>query len=135
MIKKRFLINFIFRQFKSSANNKSGSALILTMFILAGMMIVAFSGSYIVLVGIRTSGVQYQSTQAYFSAETGAERLLYKLRRGEMVLPLDTSDQPILEGAFGSGANFQAFFINRTPIICESIGEYQRTKRSVEIRI
>lgn len=114
--------------------NKPGSALILTMFILAGMMIVAFTGSYIVLVGIRTSGVQYQSTQAYFAAEAGAEKLLYKLRRGEMILE-DVSEQALLNGAFNSGASFNVFYINRVPIICESIGEYQKTKRSVELRI
>ena len=114
--------------------NKSGSALILTMFILAGMMIVAFSGSYIVLVGIRSSGVQYQSTQAYFAAESGAEKLLYKLRRGEMILE-DVSEQALLEGVLNSGANFNVFYINRVPIICESIGEHQKTKRSVELRI
>ena len=119
---------------KNLRYNKSGSALILTMFILAGMMIVAFSGSYIVLVGIRASGVQYQSTQAYFAAESGAEKLLYKLRRGEMILE-DVSEQALLEGVLNSGANFNVFYINRVPIICESIGEHQKTKRSVELRI
>lgn len=113
---------------------KSGSALILTMFILAGMMIVAFTGSYIVLVGIRSSGVQYQSTQAYFAAEAGAEQLLYKLRRMEIV-PEDVSETAIISQTFDSGANFQVFYINRDPMVYHSIGEYQKTKRNVELKI
>ena len=36
--------------------------MILTMFILAGILIVAMSGAYIVLVGITSSGFQAQST-------------------------------------------------------------------------
>lgn len=113
---------------------KPGSALILTMFILAGMMIVAFTGSYIVLVGIKSSGVQYQSTQAYFAAESGAEQLLYKLRRGE-IPPEEVSETAVLSGEFSSGAKFQVFYINRDPMVYHSIGEYQKTKRSVELLI
>lgn len=134
MLKTDYQKKIFFNRGKFLSACKPGSALILTMFILAGMMIVAFTGSYIVLVGIRSSGVQYQSTQAYFAAEAGAEQLLYKLRRMELILE-DTSETAILSGTFSSGANFQVFYINRDPIVCHSIGEYQKTKRNVELKI
>ena len=66
---------------KIKFQDKSGSALALTMFVLAGMMIVAISGAYIVMVGIKAAGVQSQSTKAYFAAESGSERVLWEMRR------------------------------------------------------
>lgn len=56
-----------------------GSALILTLFIMAGMMIVALGDSYIVLLGIKAAGTQAKSTKAYYIAEAGAERLIWAL--------------------------------------------------------
>lgn len=65
---------------KSTKFNLPGSALIFTMFILSGMLIVAMSGAYIILTGIIAGGVQSQSTRAYFTAEAGAEKILWELR-------------------------------------------------------
>jgi hypothetical protein len=117
---------------------RSGSALILTMFILAGMMIVALSGSYVVLVGIKSGGIQSQSVKAYFMAESGAERLLYELRKKGTTYgnELLFSNQPVLEEEFAStNSAYHVFFMNRTPLIYHSIGTHQNTKRNVELRL
>ncbi|MGI6374310.1 MAG: pilus assembly PilX N-terminal domain-containing protein [Patescibacteria group bacterium] len=114
----------------------TGSALILTIFILAGMMIIAFSGSYIVLVSLRSSQVQSQSIKAYFAAETGAEQLLYELRQNDWDIgshyPPETG---VFTGDLKSGPSYQVNYINFGPIIFNSVGEYQNTKRNVEIRL
>jgi hypothetical protein len=119
--------------------SQKGSALILTMFILAGMMIVALSGSYVVLVGIKSSGVQSQSVKAYFMAEAGAERLLYELRKKSTTYGENSvsSVQPVLEEEFpDANAGYHVFFMNRMPImIYHSIGTHQQTKRNVELRV
>ena len=114
---------------------KKGSALILTLFILTGMLIVALSSSYIILVGIRSGGIQSQSTKAYFTAEAGAENLLWQMRHGSYTQPTQPSDtDAILSGTMTmSGANYKVYFSRFFPLVFTSIGEYNNTKRSVEI--
>ena len=112
--------------------NKSGSALILTMFILAGMLIVAMSGAYIVFLGIKAGGIQAQSTKAYYAAEAGAEKLLWELRWNGY--DPATSTVPIFQGSL-TGSEYNVYFVDFPPLIFRSIGEYQNSKRSVEIRI
>jgi uncharacterized protein (UPF0333 family) len=116
--------------------DKSGSALALTMFILAGMMIVATSGAYIVMIGIKSSGVQSQSTKAYFAAESGAERLLWEMKNYSDGLYGDPSTKTIiLNGNFNSGASYDVYYIyGGGPLIFNSIGEFMNTKRSVQLR-
>ena len=114
---------------------KKGSALIMTMFILTGMLIVAMSGSYIILIGLRAGGVQSQSTKAYFTAEAGAESLLWEMRHDSFVYPNTPSDTNIiLSGTMSmSGSNYKVYFSKFPPLIFTSIGEYSSTKRSVEL--
>ncbi len=113
--------------------NKSGSALILTMFILAGMLIVAMSGAYIVFLGIKAGGIQAQSTKAYYAAEAGAEKLLWELRWNGYAYG-EISTVPIFQGSL-TGSEYNVYFVDFPPLIFRSIGEYQNSKRSVEIRI
>lgn len=119
---------------------KKGSALILTMFILSGMIIVALSGSYVILAGIRSAGVQSQSVKAYFAAEAGAENLLWEMRRDPIIYnyPSQPSSSVALSGLgsnlyFTSEANYKVYFSRFPPLIFTSVGEYQTTKRSVEV--
>ncbi len=113
-----------------------GSAMILTMFILAGILVVAMSGSYIVLAGITAGGTQAQSTKAYFAAESGIEFILWDLRKNGnnhsmaqvgMITPLAT-------GTFVSpNLSYQVFFSKFPPRTYVSIGNFQSSKRSVEV--
>jgi len=111
-----------------------GSALILTMFIMAGMLVVALSGAYVVALGLRAGGVQAQSTKAYYAAEAGAEQLLWELRQNgyEYGAP---SEIPLFSGALSSGASYDVYFRDFPPLIFQSVGNYQNSQRSVEIRI
>jgi orotate phosphoribosyltransferase-like protein len=115
--------------------DKSGSALALTMFILAGMLIVAISGSYIVLVGIKASGVQSESTKAYFAAESGAEKVLWEMRKNSWTYGTPSLNTPVFSENFSSGANYNVYYIYFPPLIFDSIGEFMNTKRSVQLRI
>jgi len=115
---------------------KKGSALVLTMFILAGMMIVALSGSYIVLVGIKSAGFQAQSTRAYFAAEAGTEQILYEMRKKNWLLARNPSlVNYVFSGTLETGPSYKTYYLHFDPTIFSSIGEYNKTKRSVEIRI
>jgi len=120
---------------KDIFKNKKGSALALTMFILAGMLTVALSGSYIILLGIKASGIQSQSTKAYFAAESGAERLLWELRQNSWPLPTTSTTSPVFSAALPLGSSYSVYYVNFNPIIFKSIGDFNRTKRSVELRM
>jgi len=122
-----------------SSKNKKGSALILTMFIMAGMIIVAMSGAYVVFLGIKAGGLQAQSGRAYYAAETGAEYFLWRLRKNGYIYP-NPSASPIFIGTLtGTGnysASYSVYFVSSpNPLVFSSIGSYQNSKRSVEIRI
>lgn len=115
--------------------NKKGSALILTMFIMAGMLIVAISSSYIVALGIKAGGIQAQSTRAYFIAEAGAERFLWELRQnyaeydqvpGFVMFQNDIDDLSV-------GASYEVFRVGNTGIVYRSVGDFGNTRRSVEL--
>jgi len=121
---------------KKKQRNKKGSAMLLTMFILAGMLIVAMSGSYIILLGIKASGIQAQSIKAYFAAESGAEELLWELRQNSYSYLSVSAGTEIFSGSMSqTGADYEVYFSGFPPLVFTSIGEYQRTKRSVEIRM
>lgn len=115
---------------------KPGSALILTMFIMAGMLLVAMGGAYVVLLGIKAGGIQAQSTKAYYAAEAGAERMLWELRyNGYVPEVTEMSDTPIFQDDLPGESRYDVYFIGFPPYIFQSVGEYQNSKRSVEIRI
>jgi len=122
----------------ASLRGRSGSALILTMFILAGMLIAAMGGSYVVLMGIKAGGVQSDSTKAYYVAEAGTERFLWELRKNGYNYP-DTQTFPvdnIFSDTLPNGGDYQVNFTSGyAPPIFEIIGGFQNTKRSIEIRI
>lgn len=114
---------------------KKGSALILTMFILTGMLIVAMSSSYVILVGIRAGGIQAQSTKAYFTAEAGAETLLWETRKHGYAYPSQPSNTNVLFSGnmILNDSNYKVYFSRFYPLVFTSVGEYRTTKRSVEL--
>lgn len=129
---------FKIRKVSKFGYSRPGSALILTMFILAGMLLVAISSSYIVTLGIKAGGIQAQSTRAYFIAETGMEFFLWELRvNGYEYLDDEKNGPPafveelVPEQAIGVLRKFE---VTRTgDRIYQSVGEFGNTKRAVEI--
>lgn len=114
---------------------RQGSALILTMFIMAGMLIVAISSSYIVALGIKAGGIQAQSTKAYFIAEAGAERFLWELRQNGADYD-QTPGVAIYQNAGSDlmvGASYEVFRVGNTGIVYRSVGDFGNTRRSVEL--
>jgi len=118
-----------------SRNRKDcrGSALVLTMFIMAGMLIVAMSSAYIALLGIKSGGTQSQSTKAYFAAEAGAEQLIWEVKQNYLNPVLDRN-RVILSGTVAS-SSYKVYFTSKFPeMVFTSIGESSNTRRSVEIK-
>lgn len=120
---------------KLKAINKKGSALILTMFIMAGMLIVAISSSYIVALGIKAGGIQAQSTKAYFIAEAGAERFLWELRQNGVAYD-QVAGFVLFQSApseLSEGASYEVFRVGNKGIVYRSVGDFGNTRRSVEL--
>lgn len=120
------------KKFFARFKEREGSALALTMFILAGMLIVAMSGSYIVLLGIKASGVQSQSTKAYFAAESGAEEVLYRLRKISWARPAPGLGVAFT-GSLPSGGSYKVYYLNYAPLYFNLVGNYNNTQRSVQL--
>jgi hypothetical protein len=116
------------------ASFRPGSALAMTMFILSGMLIVAFSGAYVVTVGLRSSGTQGNSLKAYFAAESGAEKVLWELRQHSWTLPT-IGTTAYFPQEMPAGASFESYYTHFNPIIFKSVGSFNNTKRSVELRM
>lgn len=114
--------------------NKKGSALLLTLFLVSGIMIVAFAGSYVIVSGLRSSGLQYDSSRAYFAAESGAEYSLLKVRKTGVDLKTTTFGDIFtgtMPGAYPG--SFKVNYKTWSPIVLTSTGTYGVTKRSVEL--
>ena len=114
---------------------KKGSALLLTLFLLSGIMVVAFAGSYLVMAGLRSSALQYDSSRAYFAAESGAEYSLHQVRKmGKDIDPMATQSN-FLVGNMPSGysGSFVVDYTRWLPITLTSVGSYGVTKRGIEL--
>jgi len=115
--------------------HKKGSALLLTLFLVSGIMVVAFAGSYIIVSGLRASGLQYDSARAYFVAESGAEYSLMQVRKMGFDLNGSTQNTEILNGNMPAvyPGSFSVGYKTWAPIVLTATGSYGATKRSVEL--
>ncbi|MDD2680587.1 MAG: pilus assembly PilX N-terminal domain-containing protein [Patescibacteria group bacterium] len=113
----------------------SGSALMLTLFILSAVMLIVIGGATTIAAGLRMGTIQAQSTRAYFAAEAGAEKLLYEVRQGGNFTDLS---HPGEQNIFGTttlsiGAGYIVNYDSFPPFVFTSIGHYRGTQRSVEL--
>ncbi len=123
---------------KKLRSQLKGSAIMLVLFILVGVMIVVFGGASVIISGLKMGNLQSYSTKAYFAAEAGAEKLLYEFRQG--ALWSEIKERPIpQENLFGTttldniGAEYIVSYTNNIPLTFVGIGSYGQTRRSVEV--
>lgn len=115
--------------------SKQGSALLLVLFILTSVLVVSLGGSTVIIAAIKASGVQSESTKAYFAAESGAERILYEVRHNQSVnLALTHRDNIIGVNYLPDGSSYTVNYTEKIPkITFTAIGAFERTRRSVEV--
>ena len=70
---KQFLINL--------KKNKKGTALFMALMILSGALIVSLGAASLIVSSVKQAQMQVYSTNAYYAAESGAERLLWEIRK------------------------------------------------------
>ncbi|MCF7860391.1 pilus assembly PilX N-terminal domain-containing protein [Patescibacteria group bacterium] len=116
--------------------NQSGSALMLTLFILSAVMLIVIGGATTIASGLKMGRNQAYSTRAYFAAEAGAERALYEVRQESAFVDLEDVGE---ENVFGTttlsiGSEYTVNYDAFTPVIIfTSIGGFRGTQRSVEL--
>jgi Tfp pilus assembly protein PilX len=69
-------------------NQRGATAMFLTVLVLSAVTTITFAGSQIILTNLRVSRERYDSTRAYYAAESGAERVIWEIRNGNLT-PLD----------------------------------------------
>ena len=121
--------------YKNSIINKKGSALMFTVFILTGMLVVAIAVGDLVISGLKMSRVQTDSTKAFYAAESGIEKTLYEVRQNEYDLLLDGDQNDIFGGSLSldNGSSYVVNYASSTVSIFTSVGTYNNTRRSVQI--
>lgn len=83
-------------------NEYGGTAILMTVLILAGVLLTALAASDVVKNGLIMGRDRVYSTKAFFAAEAGAERVLYEVRQQDLLE--DPSDGGI--GPCASGVDF-----------------------------
>lgn len=123
----------MFRHLKKFIDfNHSGSALLLSLFILTSIIVVAFSGATGVLSNVKISGAVTRSFRAYFAAEAGAERLLFEVRHNEYDLGV-YSGSNIFSDTLSNGSSYRVDYKSFAPTVFSAVGSFDKVKRSVEI--
>lgn len=117
----------------SKQKNQRGVILLLTLFILSGILVITLAAADLVLAGLKMNRLTGYSNLAFFAAETGLERALWEVRKNNYVLPdIDTLNVFSLSD-LGNGSAYQVNYATSTPIVTfTSIGSYRGAKRSVE---
>lgn len=80
LFESKIMATNFFKEFK--INQKGATALLIVILVLSGFLLITLSAADIVRSGLKLSKTQMESTKAYFAAESGAERILYKIRKG-----------------------------------------------------
>jgi len=128
---------------------ESGSAVLISILILAAIFTAAMGAGDLLLSGLTAVRTQTYSTKAYFAAETGAERALYEIRTNffdpesvcdasnqyvEFGTPISTCDASVHEYALGDGLSYGVTIASTVPsVILRSTGGYKDVKRTVEV--
>jgi Tfp pilus assembly protein PilX len=119
---KKFLVNKL--------NSKGAISIFITMSVLLAVLIIALGSSSVAMTELKSSLNSSDSTVAYFAAETGIEEAMFVIKGGNNPADScyawtsvgDASYCLIVTGALNDGN-----------LIVKSIGEYNTTRRSIQI--
>lgn len=117
---------------KDLFQNKSGSALLMVILILAAFLITIIAAVELVIQGLQMGGIQADSTRAYFAGEAGIEEALWKVRRGGSGLPASDTEG-VFTGSLDNGSTYTVNYVASSTVILRSIGDYEGIRRSVEV--
>lgn len=113
--------------------NQKGVILLLTLFILLGILVITLAAADLVLAGLKMNRLTGYSNLAFFAAEAGLERALWEVRKNNYPLPDADTDNIFSVSDLGNGSAYRVDYAISTPnITFTSIGSYRGANRSVE---
>ena len=122
--------------FIKNKKNQTGVILLLTLFILSGILVITLAAADLVLAGIRMNRLTGYSGLAFFAAEAGLERSLWQARQPGYNYPEENQDDFLNCNPtcpLTNGSNYKVAYATSTPNVSfTSIGSYRRAKRSVQ---
>lgn len=118
---------------KNTKNNK-GVILLLTLFILSGILVITLGAADLVLAGLKMNRLIGYSNLAFFAAEAGLERVLWEVRKNNYVLPDDAEVKPLFAiTTLNNNSTYVVDYASSTPnVTFKSSGSYRGAKRSVQ---
>jgi hypothetical protein len=116
----------------NSLTMQTGSALLMTSLVLGGFLLTSLTAAGMIFSGIQMVRVQTSSTKAFFAAEAGVEKALWEVRKNGYSLP-GSDEKGIFSGTLDNGSTYSVDYTASTTNIITSIGEFDDTKRSVEV--
>jgi hypothetical protein len=132
--------------FKKIKTNLKGNALLMTLFILTGVLVVSLGAANLVMSGIKMHRTQISSAKAYFAAESGIERILFEIRMNGMDISacdsvinryVDFAAQTCVGSeniySLSNGSEYSVVFVSNSPITFRSSGSFLGTERTVEV--
>lgn len=107
--------------------------MLLTMFILSGILIVSLAAADLVFLGIKMNRLTGYSNIAFFASEAGMERALWEARKNGYVLPAAGQNDIFQNLNIGNGSAYHVNYAASFPyVFFKSMGNYLGVKRSVE---
>ena len=120
-------------------NQKGQAALLIVLIIMLLLSFVSLTLANMVFKQTKITRNVYQSVQAYYLADTGTERLLYKTRNTKEITPSSDSS-PLIpnQGVDFDGDGHDDGFFKATreadsPLELKIVGTYRNTARAVEL--
>ena len=124
------------------APDQEGNALFMTLLIFSGIMVSVLGVSELIMSSIRMGNIQTQSTKAYFAAEAGAERVLWKYESDEDFRDSlgTTSREEIFGGkTLSNGSSYEVDYDHSSTTdstfdykYFTTVGDFQDVRRTVE---
>lgn len=116
---------------KKITKNKQGVILLLTLFILSGLLIITLAAADLVLTGLKMNNLTGYSNLAFFAAEAGLERSLWESRKNSFSLP-NNNQTGLFAQSLGNNSSYSVDYATSPPdVTFKSIGSYRGVKRSV----
>lgn len=119
---------------KKDIKKNKGSALIMTLMILASVLIVTLGAANLVTSGIVATRLEQSSTIAYYAAETGIEKVLWDVRKELILLPDEAEKAVFASSTLENGSSYIVDFASSTlEISFTSVGTYKESSRSIQV--
>jgi len=113
--------------------NQTGVILLLTLFILSGILVITLGAADLVLAGIKMNRLAGYSSLAFFASEAGLERALWEARKNPSFFLPDNNQDGLFTELLGNSSSYVVNYASSTPDVAfTSIGSYRGAKRSIE---